>query len=360
MWKCPVCNTINEDNICCKNCGLDQSRNYTAYRTFYTLSSNIASAFEKEKKISTEELQKSNTRLIKEIVDAVQKLEEKSDAIKKLDDELVSMKKLSKRGQLLSSLAQYIDLATQTIKQLTDIESKEETYRTEEKHNILMASNDIDYIFGKKMDRKQIRHIYFMNSKKEICETAWDVSEKQDGSIMAWIKNEGDGFLGLSITASGNITANKNCGKLFAEYKNLENIFGMQYFQTDQTENMSNMFCRCVNLENIDVSHFDTSHVTVMNGMFFLCGRLKSIDVSHFDTSHVTDMGWMFSGCKNLESINVKHFDTSCVTDMHEMFSGCKSLESLNVSYFNTIKVENTANIFANCCKLEILEKFNK
>lgn len=31
MWKCPVCNTINKDNIYCKNCGLDQNRNYTAY-----------------------------------------------------------------------------------------------------------------------------------------------------------------------------------------------------------------------------------------------------------------------------------------------------------------------------------------
>lgn len=73
MWKCPVCNTINEDNICCKNCGLDQSRNYTACRTFYPLSLDAASDFEKEKKRSAEKLRRGDSKLIQEIAAAVRK-----------------------------------------------------------------------------------------------------------------------------------------------------------------------------------------------------------------------------------------------------------------------------------------------
>ncbi len=38
------------------------------------------------------------------------------------------------------------------------------------------------------MDRKQIATIYFQNKKENIGEDAWDVSEQQNGSVMAWIK----------------------------------------------------------------------------------------------------------------------------------------------------------------------------
>ena len=104
MWKCPVCNTINEDNICCKKCGLDQSRNYTACRTFYPLSLSAASAFEKEKKRSAEKLRRGDSKLIQEIAAAIRKLEELSDAIKNLEEEPASMEKLEK---ILASIENY-------------------------------------------------------------------------------------------------------------------------------------------------------------------------------------------------------------------------------------------------------------
>ena len=56
--------------------------------------------------------------------------------------------------------------------------------------NILMASSDTDYVFCRKMDRKQITAIYFQNKKENIGEDAWDVSEKQNGSIMAWTEKK--------------------------------------------------------------------------------------------------------------------------------------------------------------------------
>ena len=64
-----------------------------------------------------------------------------------------------------------------------------------------MASRNTDYVFGRKMDRKQIATIYFRNKKENIGEDAWDVSEQQNGSVMAWIKWE---FTGASLYIAAN------------------------------------------------------------------------------------------------------------------------------------------------------------
>ena len=182
--------------------------------------------------------------------------------------------------------------------------------------NILMASSDTNYVFGRKMNRRRIRTIYFWNKKENIGEDAWDVSEKQNGSIMAWTEEKRDGFMDLYLAANGNILANKDCSSLFKGYRNLKKFVGLQYFQTDQTENLSYMFDSCESLASLDVSHFDTSHVTNMHSMFYFCERLASLDVSHFDTSQVTGMSWMFSYCNSLMSLDVSNFDTSHVKDL--------------------------------------------
>ena len=222
--------------------------------------------------------------------------------------------------------------------------------------NILMASSNTDYVFGRKMDRTKITTIYFRNKKENIGDDAWDVSEKQNGSIMAWTEEKRDGFKDLYLVANGNILANKDCSKLFMQYEKLEKIVGLQYFQTDQTENMSDMFSFCKSLASLDVSHFDTSQVTDMSDMFSFCKSLASLDVSHFDTSQVTDMSDMFSLCESLASLDVSHFDTSQVTDMSCMFYDCKSLASLDVSHFDTSQVTDMSGMFRDCGSLASLD----
>ena len=222
--------------------------------------------------------------------------------------------------------------------------------------NILMASSNTDYVFGRKMDRTKITTIYFRNKKENIGEDAWDVSEKQNGSIMAWTEENRDGFKDLYLAANGNILANKDCSKLFSGYEKLKKIVGLQYFRTDQTENMSFMFDYCKSLASLDVSHFDTSQVTDMLGMFNNCERLASLDVSHFDTSQVTDMSGMFAKCKSLASLDVSHFDTSQVTSMDSMFYKCESLASLDVSHFDTSQVTDMSCMFASCGRLVSLD----
>ena len=222
--------------------------------------------------------------------------------------------------------------------------------------NILMASYDVAYIFGRKMDREQITTIYFKNKKENIGKDAWDVSENQDGSIMAWTEENQDGLLDLYIAANGNIMARKNASFMFSGYRQLKNIFGLEFLQTDQIKNMSYMFKDCISLKSLDLSHFDTSQVTSMEFMFSGCNSLENLDVSYFDTKQVTNMARMFTGCNSLENLDVSHFDTSQVTNMAWMFSFCKSLASLDVSHFDTKQVINMARMFAGCNSLENLD----
>ena len=219
--------------------------------------------------------------------------------------------------------------------------------------NILMAS--ISTIVGRKMDREQIAAIYFQNKKENIGKDAWDVSEEQDGSIMAWTEQKEDGLLDLYIAANGNIIA-RNASFMFWGYRQLKNIFGLEFLQTDQITDMSYMFNDCKSLESLDLSYFDTSQVTSMKFMFTGCGSLESLDLSHFDTSNVTSMDSMFSCCTRLKSLNLSHFDTSQVTDMSHMFIGCNSLKSLDLSHFDTNQVTGMSCMFEGCNSLKSLD----
>jgi surface protein len=197
-----------------------------------------------------------------------------------------------------------------------------------------MASRNTDYVFGRKMDRKQIATIYFRNKKENIGEDAWDVSEQQNGSVMAWIKWEFTGA-SLYIAANGPVTANRNCSCLFYGYENLLNIFHLRFLQTDRTENMSHMFGKCSSLITLDLSSFDTSWVEDMGYMFAECENLKTLDLGHFDTSHVTSLDALFCNCKSLENLDLSSFDTRKTEIMRHMFSGCDSLKTLDISSFD-------------------------
>ena len=236
----------------------------------------------------------------------------------------------------------------------------------------------------------------------------WDVSDAGDGSVIAYIEDDGrgTGTYKVTIGAQGNIIANKNSSYLFDDFENVESI-DLTYLDTSKVTDMRYMFCRCTSLLSLNLSNFDTSQVTDMSYMFFDLRLLQTLDVSNFgtsnvinmshmfandtavasapilqeldlsnfDTSQVTNMSGMFSGqrrlkkinlssfitlnvtrmsamfefCTDLESIDVSHFDTSQVTDMSEMFDYCSNLTSLNLNSFDTSQVTNMSYMFGDC-----------
>ena len=119
---------------------------------------------------------------------------------------------------------------------------------------------------------------------------SWDISEARDGSVMAYVEDDGSGNNTYKVTIGGK-------GGIIAN------------------ESMIGYFSGFTKMTSIDLSSLDTSEVTNMVGMFEGCEGLTSLDVSKFDTSNVTNMSGMFAWCSSLTSLDLRNFDTSEVTN---------------------------------------------
>ena len=146
-----------------------------------------------------------------------------------------------------------------------------------------------------------------------------------------------------------------SCYKWFYDCKDLTTIEGIEYLNTTNVTDMSNMFYFCHDLKTLDVSNFDTQNVTDMSYMFYYCDDLKTLDVSNFDTKNVTDLSYMFDDCSGLTTLDVSNFDTQNVTNMNGMFWGCSGLTILNLASFDTQNVTDMNGMFGRCSKLTIL-----
>lgn len=223
-------------------------------------------------------------------------------------------------------------------------------------------AEDIKYVLGTAIERSQIDSITFQNDISvddisTVSEVFWDVSEKQNGNVLAWIINNGDGY-DLYIGAKGGVVAPDDCSGLFRGYTNVKRIDFSGNFDTSNVFKMAFMFEHCDIIEHLDLSGFDTSRVTDMSSMFDDCGMLRTPDLSSFDTSAVMDMSYMFNDCENLYSLDLSNFDTSSVRNMHSMFCRAYVFE-LDLSHFNTSKVANMTNMFGYNYSLGALDVSN-
>ena len=189
---------------------------------------------------------------------------------------------------------------------------------------------------------------------------SWDISEAVDGSVMAYVEDDGSGNSTYKVTigGKGGIIANESMIGYFGGFSEMISI-DLSSLDTSEVTNMDSMFVLCSSLTSLDVSSFDTSQVTNMGYMFTNCSSLTSLDVSNFDTSKVTDMSYMFGGCSSLTNLDVSKFDTSKVTNMSYMFDSCSSLTSLDVSNFNAPELTDITDMFAELTNLETLNISN-
>ena len=187
----------------------------------------------------------------------------------------------------------------------------------------------------------------------------WDISERGDGSIIAWVTNSATtNFYDLYIGSNEKIYA-PSLQNFFSEMLGLQNI-SFDNLDTSITTNMRGLFggygTNYMSLTTLDLSSFDTSNVTNMMGLFHNCDKLTSLDLGNFNTSNVTDMSYMFRECSSLTTLDLSGFDTSNVANMSMMFQGCSGLTSLNISSFYTRNVTNMYGMFTNCSSLTTLD----
>jgi surface protein len=84
----------------------------------------------------------------------------------------------------------------------------------------------------------------------------------------------------------------------FGQMSNLVTIEGMEYLNTSEVTNMTNMFYQCSSLTSLDLSSFNTSRVTSMAFMFQGCSNLQTIYAGDgWSTTAVRDDIWMFKDC---------------------------------------------------------------
>lgn len=110
-------------------------------------------------------------------------------------------------------------------------------------------------------------------------------------------------------------------------------------------------------VKKLDLSSWDVSNVKDMSEMFARCISLQEIDITGWDTKNVETMNSMFMGCKSLTSIKgIENINVSGVSNMSFMFSGCRKLESLDLSSWKISNFLNTARMFYKCKKLKVLK----
>ncbi len=183
---------------------------------------------------------------------------------------------------------------------------------------------------------------------------SWDISEKQNGSVIAYAEDDGSGAgtYKLTIGAQDKIIANYDMTSYFERFSNLTSI-DLTYLDTSLVTNMTRMFRGSYNLEVLDLSNFDTSNVTCMDQMFSFylfdgnsMSFSKVIFGESFDTSKVTSMVDMFNNCNNLTELDLSVFDTSNVISMTGMFQLCEKLTKLDLSNFDTSNVKSYNQMF--------------
>ena len=162
---------------------------------------------------------------------------------------------------------------------------------------------------------------------------SWDISEKQNGSVIAYVEDDGtgSGTYKVTIGGEGSIIANYDMTKYFQKFENCTTM-DLTYLDTSLVTNMYYMFMKCSSLTELDLSNFDTSKVTNMAMMFTMCSKLTTINLSSFDTSNVTTIDSMFWVCSNLTELDLTSFDTSNVTEYTLAFASTTNIKSILVT----------------------------
>lgn len=141
-------------------------------------------------------------------------------------------------------------------------------------------------------------------------------------------------------------TGEKTSNPIFSDLPNVTKI-DVTNLDVSQTVTFGQMFEDDKKLQQIiGLDKWDTRNCTWMVGMFRNNSALISLDLSNFDTTKVTNMGSMFSYCSSLVSLNVSNFNTASVTSINSMFERVKG-KIIGLNDFDTGKVESMASTFS-------------
>lgn len=127
---------------------------------------------------------------------------------------------------------------------------------------------------------------------------------------------------------------------LFRTCEYLEEVIGLNTWDTKYIESITGLFSDCIRLKNIDLSGWDLSNVKKARKSFYMCSSLENIgDTSKFDFSQLKSCVAMFQDCKKLKTIKgIENWSMKSCINIKDMFNGCINL-SCDLNSWN---IDNT------------------
>lgn len=176
-----------------------------------------------------------------------------------------------------------------------------------------------------------------------------DISQEQDGRVLAYVDASNPSEKITYIMANGKIMLPDDCSSFFMEM-GMNSIEGFEHVDSSKVSMMQQMFSGCGNLTTIDLRGMNISNVTHMNFMFENCTSLTSVNLSGLNTSSLLNLSAMFSGCGSLTSVDLSSFNTQKVYEMASMFSNCTSLTNITygTNFVHKADMDST-DMFLNC-----------
>ena len=170
---------------------------------------------------------------------------------------------------------------------------------------------------------------------------AFDVSEAQDGSVMAWVE---DTTMYVVSVEGNEIYANPDSSYMFNGKQNLTSI-NAENLNASGAYNCQLMFYNCKGLTDVNLDDFNLGNVMVGASMFTNCSWLT--EYTFAEEATIIDK-YMFRGCSNLITVNLPsnldHIGFGA-------FWNCKALTEFTIPASVT-EIETSA--FANCTSLTI------
>ena len=157
------------------------------------------------------------------------------------------------------------------------------------------SCNEAPVLGNSNYKRNQIKTVTILDTLAGKPDNAWDVSANKNGSVMAWVKANGN-LYDLYIAGNGGVSASKFCTGLFAGYENVTGYSFGDAFHTDEVEDMDYMFIYNEGISKIDISHYITESCQTMAYMFYYCPKLTELkaDKELFQSDNLKSVSGMF------------------------------------------------------------------
>jgi surface protein len=127
----------------------------------------------------------------------------------------------------------------------------------------------------------------------------------------------------------------------------LEEIKGIENFNTDNVTNMTQTFRICRALKTLDLSKWNDTKVTTMDRMFQQCLSLETLDVSRFTGALSSNYSYWFEQCSKLKSVDLSNFNFSSTDTFTGMFNGAK-IKNVGMIYSSAESINTLASLLPN------------